>query len=401
MISFDEAQAAYQAIPPLGSERCSLKQCLHRVLAKDVHSPIDLPIHDQSAMDGYALSAADTLDACQDRPALLRIQGEVAAGGSAEFIVSKRSAARIFTGAWLPAGTDSVVPQENIRLDHDGRLYVQQAIQNGANVRFRGEEIHRGAKFASAGTRISPGAAGAFALAGIDQLKVHKQPRIGILVSGNELITPGSPLQAGQAYEANSAILTSLLMSWGYPPPTMLRIRDDLDETISALADAAVDHDLLITTGGVSVGDHDLIRPAAQAAGFSNIFWRVAQKPGKPLLFATIEHCLLLGMPGNPAAVAICALVHLRRILDCMEGDQSPTRWQGASLVEKVQADPHRMRLIRVRPISGPGGAIQLQALPHQGSHMLSNLLHTQGIAQIPPAPGVQDSGQLVKWLPV
>jgi molybdenum cofactor synthesis domain len=337
LLPLDDALASYsRRLAALPIERLPVTAALGRVLAADVHAAHDLPRHAQSALDGYALRAADSRNASPETPVRLRVEGEVAAGRASGQPLAEGCAVRIYTGAWMPAGADAMLAQERVQREGDA-LILTEPVAAGRNVRARGEELTAGTRLAAAGTRISPGLLGSLIAGGLSEVAVHRRPRVRILVTGDELVAVGEALEAGELHDSNGPMLAALLAAWGVTQVRRDHIADDPERLRAALA--ADDSDIVVTCGGASVGGRDFLRPAATQAGFELHFWGVAQKPGKPMFFGTRGAQALLGLPGNPAAVLVCAGLHLRRIIETLEAASDLTpQWQPGRLVAPARA---------------------------------------------------------------
>lgn len=381
MISVDEALACYRDIQPLPATAMALEGALGLIAAAPVQAPVDLPLGDQSALDGYALRSADTARACVSTPIRMPLNGEQAAGLQNRSPLPAGHCRRIFTGAWMPAGCDAMVAQERVSVSAGG-IRVSAPVSAGENVRRRGEEIRAGALLLDQGALITPGVIAMLAMAGVGEIQARPRPRVGLIVTGNELVAAGQPLQAGQAFDANGPALRSLLRSWGCQSVRSARAPDSLAETTAILADLDQESDLIVTTGGVSVGDHDHIRAAAKSCGYQEVFWRVAQKPGKPMLLARHGNRWLLGLPGNPAAVYLCAHLHLAPIVRQLSGLMDAATWRTVRTQLPIAADSQRERLVRVQLAADPAPGVR--PLSAQASHMLSNLRHAAGMVRIP-----------------
>ncbi len=402
MISVDEAFEQYaQVISPLPPVEAPLASALGRVLGRDVSSPIDLPPFPQSAMDGYALRAGDCRTASAEHPARLRLVGTIAAGKLAQIPrLSSGEALRIFTGGHLPQGADAVLRQEDAQVEGD-TLLVRRALPAGQDIREQGEELQKGDLLARAGSRITPGLLGALAIAGLTQVQVHRAPRISLLTTGDEVVAGGQELQPGEVYDANSHLVTAWLRAGGYRLSVTDHLADDLELTKRALAEALVGSDLVITVGGVSVGERDYILAAAESVGVEQVFWRVRQRPGKPLFFGRSGEKLLLGLPGNPGAVFVGLLVHLRRALDLLEGAARPRPgFLPGRLADPLVADAQQDIWLRSRMELSPRGEAWLHPLPHQSSHMISNLAACTVLVRIPAGRGELSPGEIVTWIP-
>jgi molybdopterin molybdotransferase len=300
MISVDEAkdiiQRTVQCFPPV---KILLKESFGLVLAADLHAFIDIPAFEQSSMDGYALTFSDKEQA-------LDIVGEMAAGAVQGLRIGSLEASRIFTGAPLPEGADTVVMQEKVRVEN-GKLFVLDAdLKTGNNVRHKGAEVKRGQVAMAAGTRLTAAAIGFLAGIGETEVFVYPVPSVSIILTGNELQQPGLPLAFGQVYEANSVMLSVALQQAGIRNIQVLKAADDLNAVEQVLEQALQSSDLVLLTGGVSVGDYDFVVQAAANCGVVKHFHRIKQKPGKPLFFGNKEGKPVFGLPGNPSSVLTC-----------------------------------------------------------------------------------------------
>ncbi|ULQ47584.1 molybdopterin molybdotransferase MoeA [Flagellatimonas centrodinii] len=400
MISLDTALQRYaERLAPLPVQTCPLAAALGRVLAEAPAAQTDLPPFTQSAVDGYALHHADLVDATEASPVRLPLVGEVAAGAATVPALQRGTALRIFTGGALPAGADTVARQEIVERD-DAEVRLRQPLPVHADTRLRGEELTGGTPLAAPGTRVTPGVIAALAMAGVGAVQVHRAPRLALLVTGDEVARAGEPLQPGQIFDANGP----LLQAWcrqrlGQTPPLHV-VADTLAATRAALEQALAEADLVITTGGVSVGDHDHVRAAAVALGVEEVFWRVAQKPGMPLYFGQRGAAAVIGLPGNPGAVMVGLQVHVERMLSWLEGAGATTpAWRAGVLSTAVRGDARRELLMRMRVTVDAAGVAQLQPLDRQASHMLSNLTEANALVRI-TAPDLA-AGTRVSWIPL
>jgi molybdopterin molybdotransferase len=384
MLAFEEARAQVLAeVPAPRNETVSLGDAPGRVLAEQIRSPIDLPISDNSAMDGYAVRAADAASAEPASPARLRLAGKVAAGEVCAGEVAAGTCVRLFTGSPLPPGADAVVMQEDTRIDSGapGEVLILAPVGLGENVRSRGEDVKQGTMLAEAGEVLSPGRIGLLAAAGFGCLRVGRQPVVGLLATGSELTEPGQPLAAGRIYESNRAALAALIRRTGAVPKTFPLVADVLDGTSLALAAAFNQCDAVVTSGGVSVGEFDFLKRAFEQIGGELAFWKVAIKPGRPFVFGRLRGKLLFGLPGNPVSALITFLLLVRPAL---------LRWQGASdvslpahpgmLVEPLANHGERRHFMRVEV--DPTGKIHSTGI--QASHVLSSLAAANGLVDVP-----------------
>lgn len=399
MISLDQALAAYPAsLAPLSPETLPLTSALKRVLRAPALASCDLPRHSQSALDGYVLTAADAAHA----PCRLRIVDTIAAGDTRALRpLAAGECQRILTGARVPADatpdTGVVIAQEQVRVT-DGHIEIQKPIEPGSNIRWQGEEARAGTRLAESGQRLTPGMIGSLASAGVAQVSVTRQPRIAVLLSGDELRPLGSKLEDGQIWDSNGPLVQSWLAARGYAA-SLHHLRDTRVAVDAMLDDALSRCDLVITTGGVSVGDKDFVIPAAESLGVQRLFWQVAQKPGKPLYFGKRGSAALLGLPGNPGAVLVGLTLHVRCLLDVLEGATSAGAllYPGV-LAADVKADQRRERLLRLRLEVDDEGRNRLHPLPHQDSHMLSNLSSATVLARLPARETDYAAGEILRW---
>jgi molybdopterin molybdotransferase len=384
MLEFETALARIlAAVPAASPESVSLSQAAGRVLAEQVQSPVDLPIFDNSAMDGYALRAADVSLAKPDSPARLRLAGRIAAGEAFAGEVVTGSCVRLFTGSPLPAGSDAVVMQEHTRVDANapGEVLILAPAVAGENVRARGEDVTRGAMLAEAGEVLPLARIGLLAAAGLTHLRVGRRPKVGLLATGSELIEPGRSLAPGRIYESNRIALAALIQRAGAIPQSYPLVADELAETSGSLAEALDQCDAVVTSGGVSVGEMDFLKRAFEQVGGELEFWRVAIKPGRPFAFGRHRGKLLFGLPGNPVSAWVTFLLLVRPAL---------LRWQGATAVALpahagVLAEPlanHGERRHFMRVKVDPAGEIRAAGI--QASHALSSLAAANGLVDVP-----------------
>jgi len=302
MISVDEAKKIIrEEVKALSPVQQNLSQSAGFVLATDVFATLDIPAFNQSSMDGYAFSFAGW-----QANTSLHIEGEVAAGSSENIAYSPEKAVRIFTGAAVPEGTDTVVMQEKVMVEKRQLIIQDEKLKQGGNVRLKGSEIKAGELALAAGTLLSPAAVGFLAGIGITKIEVYPKPLVSIIVTGKELQQPGQPLQHGQVYESNSAMLTAALQQLNISNVKILWADDDLLILKQVLQDALNESDVVLLTGGVSVGDYDFVLEAAKLCGITQLFHKIKQRPGKPLYFGKKNHQLIVGLPGNPSSVLTC-----------------------------------------------------------------------------------------------
>lgn len=404
MIPLEDALAAYAtSLQPLPAIALSPLQALGAVLAEPACAGTDLPRYTQSALDGYALRSADVAAATPEHPVHLPVALQVAA--SAQVVqpeLPPHSAARIFTGAMMPRGADAMIAQERAQLI-EGVLMFTAPFSAGRNVRQQGEELARGAWLADAGQRIGPGLLASLVNAEVATVRVHRRPRIKVFVTGDEVRPAGSPLAPGEIHDSNGPLIAALLRSWGYEAPAAEHLPDDPDAVRAALAQAFEDADLVISAGGASVGDKDYLPAAAESLGVKRIFWKVAQKPGKPMFFGVRQdgarQRVMLALPGNPGAVLIGMVLHARLLLSRLDGEPRPALgWTTGVLDSAVERDSERARLVRMG-LRHDQGVARLNPLPLQDSHMLSNLGRADVLVWIEAGAGNVPAGTVLRWI--
>ena len=317
MISTSEAkQLILDKCKPLSVTELPLSKLSNEVLAADVKNKTDSPPFHQSAMDGYAIRFDDTKSFTH-----FKLTGEVIAGKANTQKLMKGTAMRIFTGAEVPVGADTVVMQEHTIPEKKGLLLTQLSmLKMGANIRVKGSQIKRGQIALPTGHLLNAASIGYLAMLGIDKAKIYKRPSVGIIATGNELQLPGKPLSGSQIYESNTITLQALLAEMHFAKVAAKRVRDNEAFIVTTLKKALNSYDVLLITGGISVGDYDLVAPVLKKIGVKTIFHKVAQKPGKPFLFGTKGKKLIFALPGNPAAVITCFLQYVKPALQKMMG---------------------------------------------------------------------------------
>ena len=397
LISIDQALALIaQTVKPLAHERVPVEQALQRVLAEEVHAPVDLPIFSQSAVDGYALASAQhPIDAGQT----FQVIGEIRAGQVSDVILEAGQAVRIFTGGKTPEGTTTVARQEIVRLHVEQQIELTEDLAEHADIRDAGEEVQAGQVLTTQGQSLGVGAIAALCMAGVQRVSVYRQAKIAVVVTGDEVASHVDELQQGKIFDAN----TPMLKAWCQQQrldAEFFWVADQETALTELLQDLQLRFDLIITTGGVSVGDYDFVRPVALNLGFEQVFWKVKQKPGKPMFFACAQlakhRCYLLGLPGNPAAVYVALQVYVSSLLRGLLGQSVSPAWVSAVLQHELKSD-RRERFLRMSA-QVEQGQVQVTALKKQQSHMLSNLFDSNFLLRV-PADTVLSAGTVLNGL--
>jgi len=395
MISVEEALSKIlSAVQVLDSETKPILDCLGQVLAQDVYSPIDVPPHDNSAMDGYALRAESIKQASLKDPKILRIIGEVAAGHVPNVGVKSGQAVRIMTGGFLPEGADTVVPFEDTdeveqkqNATKENEIGIRTSLAEGCNIRRKGEDIARGKLVLEKGNLIDPADIGVLASLGKSSISVIRRPVVGILATGDEVVEIGQPVPDGKIYNSNSYSLAAQVIRYGGTPKLLGVAPDDVDQLTASIRSALI-CDMLVTSGGVSLGDYDVVKQVLAAEGHVN-FWTVRMKPGKPLAFGTFKRSdgkLIphLGLPGNPVSSMITFEVFARPAIFKMMGRNNSAKPTITAVMEdSVQNQDGRRVFARV-VVSRKDGSYFAHVTGPQGSGILTSMAKANGLAIIP-----------------
>ncbi len=394
LISIGEARRrVLSATRQLVAEQVEIDDALDRVLAEDLRAAADVPAFACSAMDGYAVPAG---------PAgrTLEVIGESRAGAPSGSRVGPGEAVRVSTGAAVPAGAGAVIRQEDVS-GADGAIATRASVVDGANIRRPGEDMLAGSTVLRAGTKLRAAELGAAVAAGAGRLAVTARPRLSILCTGDELRAPGASLGPGEIHNSNAPMLSALATHSGAETGPVRRLPDDRVATEEALASALDASDIVIVTGGVSVGPHDHVKPALAALEVAEEFWGVSLQPGRPTWFGTRGHKLVFGLPGNPvSAVVTFALFAHPAILLMLGSLVEPPLDSEAVLATAVARSPVREQAVRVRLERGSGNTVAIPNGP-QGSHLVSSLIGAHALALIPPGEGKLAAGERVQLHPL
>jgi molybdopterin molybdotransferase len=400
MIGIDEAFALLlPRFLPLSSERVSLDQALGRFLASSLAVREDVPPFDNSAMDGYAVRAEDLVGATAEQPVALPLVVESRAGGAAPGTLAPRSVARIFTGAPLPDGADTVVMQEEVERVRADVLF-RAAPSRGRHVRRQASVLAVGGSLLDAGAALGSGEIGVLASQGFAQVPVHRRPRVALLSTGDELRDVGEPARPGTLVDSNSHALAAAVREAGGEPLVLPRAPDEPEALVRAVRDGIASADVLVTCGGVSVGEYDLLHEAFRQAGVEEVFWKVRIKPGKPIRFGVAGRVPVVGLPGNPVSALLTFELFVRPGLRRMLGDPRPHREPvEVELGTPMVAPSGRTELCRAR--------LELRerarpiAWPHadQGSGALTSLVGLDALIVLPEGKGAMPEGTVVRAL--
>jgi len=371
---------------PLSAEERALSDAVGAVLAQDIRASHDVPPFANSAMDGFAVRACDTVGASPGLPVELRLTDTIPAGAWSEHRVEAGATAKIMTGAPLPPGADSVVEVEATE-EHDGTVRVFREVTLGTSVREAGEDVRTGDLVLTAGDVVGPAEIGIMASLGYPRVSVYRRPRVAIVSTGSELVEVDRPLAPGQIRNSNSYTLEALCRQVGALPERLGIVPDDYDATLQML-ESGLAYDVLITSGGVSVGEFDFVKEAQEALGVERRLWRVAMKPGKPLVFGVRGDCLVFGVPGNPVAAMVSFELFVRPALLRLMGHRRVVRARYRAVLEEDVSNRHgREYVVRVRAWREDGRWHAGSTGP-QGSGILRSMVKADGLIFVPAETG-------------
>jgi molybdopterin molybdotransferase len=391
LLTVEAAQAlVLERTKRLPVETIAIADAAGRVLAAPAHAKADLPPFPSSAMDGYAVRAADV-------PGVLPVVARIAAGSPADRPLAAGEAMAISTGGVVPEGADAVVPIEAV-VHCDNSIEVSERFDPGAHVRPRGGDVEAGIVVVPAGVRLGTTQLGALAAAGVARVECTRRPRTVILATGSELVPPGRPLAPGQVYEANGLMLAVALAGLGAEVERLPPVADDESAHRTALG-RGLDADVLVTSGGVSVGPHDLVRRIEAELGVEEVFWRVAVKPGKPVSFGVRGDTLVFGLPGNPVSSLVGCELFVKPAVRALQGLADPLpRLEPGRAGAPLRRNPHRDELVRARTSVDDEGVV-VQPLTGQESHMIVRAAAADAIVHVPRGEGEIAAGAAVRFL--
>lgn len=411
MINYHQALDAIQThLDPLQQKRVKLEDSPGYVLARRIVARYDLPLFDQSAMDGYAVRCADVSHATAKSPAHLTVAGTIFAGDDTRPRVKPGTAVKIMTGAGVPPGADAVVKREFCD-ESEGQVVVQKAVTTGTHIRRRGGEFKKGAEILPPGVRITPPVVGLLATCGCATVFVHRKPKISLVVTGNELVAPGQRLRRGQIYDANSYTLAAALQEMGVAASSVVRLQDEKSALKRGLGRALRSADVLIVSGGVSVGDRDYVKGIFEELGVRTVFWRAAVKPGKPTYFGTYRPAagkkhsrkLVFGLPGNPVSVLVTFRQYVQPALLRLMGMRDEKRiFLPATLQKSLRKKTPRLEWVR-GSFSVRRGTLFVTPTTGQESHMLGGLARANCLIEFPRRETFLEKGatvnvELLQW---
>ena len=406
MIPVAEAHALISGkIPPPKKARVPLKDCAKGVLAQDITATFPQPRFDNSAMDGFAVRRENTSSASKENPVRLRLKGVISAGTTAHHLVGEGECYQVMTGAPIPQGADAVVMVEDTSgFSDDGAVEIFKGAAQNQHIRFRGEEIGKGEVLTASGTRIGTAEVGVMASFGYDEVKIFRRPKIALFATGNELKEPGDELKPGQIFNSNLYVFTDLTERVG-GKVVLRRVLEDKRESLQTfLAEALQKADIIVSSGGVSMGRYDYVRDVFLELGVEENFWKVAQKPGKPLFFGTAAENLIFGLPGNPVSSFMCFMEYVWPTCE---------RWMGLEPRPKVEvtlAESYPREKMKNRYIFGEAwlenGKLMGRASTKLGSHMFTSTIGANCLLESEPGEGPLMEGETIlanplPWQPI
>ncbi len=411
MLTYDEAlEQVLQTVRKLPVEAVELERILDRYLADPIRATFDLPRFDNSAVDGYGVHVSDLTNAGTGNPVKLKLIRTIHAGDSAGVApLQKGESIKILTGATVPPSVEAVVMREFCH-EHDDEVAIETTAEPGENIRRKGDEVKQGEEILPAGIRVTPPIVGMIASVGHARFNVYQQPRVAVVVTGDELVKPGGDLADGQIFESNSYGLAAAVKALGLPDCKTIHARDDRQATEQAFRSALEDEqaDVIISAGGVSVGEHDFVKVVLEKdIGVKSVFWKIAIKPGKPVFFGFIDRPanagdqprrqLIFGLPGNPVSALVTFNLFVKPALKAMQGAASSHAAWFAALERDMKKKPGRLDFVRGILSCSPDGALNVLPTRGQDSHMLSGLAKADCLIQFPADDERLSQGQCAR----
>ena len=399
LMSIDEAVGiiASRVTPVSDLETVPVVQADGRVIAADIRAPLPLPPFTNSAVDGYAVRSVD-LGFAGEQP--FPVTGRIQAGAAAGAAILPGHAVRIFTGAPMPAGADTVFMQEDVRIDEAGRAVLPAGLKSGANVRPTGEDIARDSIALPSGRRLRPQDVALASALGLTHLEVRRKLRVAVFSTGNELVSPGGVRGEAQLFDSNRVMLMAMLARLGCVVSDLGILRDERGSLAEALKQAAAEHDLILTSGGVSTGEEDHVKASVESVG-TLVLWRMAIKPGRPVAMGVIDGTPLIGLPGNPVASFVTFAHVVRPVVLALAGAAQEhlvvTPVRAAFSYKKKAA---RREYVRVNLLKGSDGLYDAVKFPREGAGLLSSLVETDGLAELSETVTAVEPGQTIGFLP-
>jgi molybdopterin molybdotransferase len=391
LLTLEEAQELVLGrVRPLAPEPVPIGEALRRVVAEDVHARVDLPPFASSAMDGFAVRSPDL-------PGTLRIVGESAAGRPYQGQLHRGCAVAISTGAVVPAAADAVVPVERV-VRRENTVEISETAPTGVHIRPRGGDVVAGEVVMPEGAMLTPARLAAVAAAGVAIVACRRRPRVGILATGSELVAPGEPLRAGQIYETNGLMVGAALLAAGAEIVTEPTAADD-EAVLREALERGLACDVLVTSGGVSVGEHDLVRAVEQELAVEEVFWRVSIKPGKPVSFGVRADTLVFGLPGNPVSALVGCELFVKPALRALQGVAEPLpTFEAGRLTIGLRRNEERDEFVRAR-VRTDANEVVLEPIVGQESHMIVRSSAADALVHVPRGNGELAAGTAARWL--
>ena len=392
LISVDDASARIleSGFPVEQSEKIGIEDALGHILAEDVYSTINVPGYDNSAMDGYAVRAAD----CAELGARLSVSQRIPAGQTGSQL-DAGNAARIFTGAPIPPGADAIVMQEHCDVDGD-QVIINKPVTLSQHIRRAGEDIAQGSVVLKAGHRLRPQELGLLASVGLAEISVKRKLKVAVFFTGDEIVEPGNKLGEGQIYNSNKYTVKGLLQTTGCEIIDLGIVPDTLEATLAVLKKSSSQADMVVTSGGVSVGEEDYVRIALEQLGELKM-WRIAMKPGKPVAFGKVDNALFMGLPGNPVSTFVTFLLFAKPLIQKMQGAEKYAPVKMTVISDFEWPSIKRQEYLRVRLIQSDKGLLAT-LYPHQGSGVLSSTCWADGLVEVPVDNAIE-KGDKVNYL--